>query len=1186
MSEHSSPKLDQELNHDGSFDPDTNPKGSVSSRGPDPNVQQFKASTPDQSVWVNASAGTGKTKVLTDRVLRLLLPQSKSGALINGTAPHRILCLTFTKAAASEMSIRIHGILGKWAVMPEKELHKQLAELLGHDPEPLHIEAARTLFAEVIDSAGGLQIMTIHSFCQSVLGRFPLEAGLKPYFTALEERQAAQLLKQAQKTVLHQARSNKGSPLNEALQNVSAQLNHDHFDAMIQNIASERAQFEKIHQAHFDMEGLYTALCAYLEVDPVKDAQAMTRDACDDRNFAKDDLLLAARTMIESGSKTDVKNGQVISNWLTKSPQERALGFQEYASCYLTDKEKIRKDLAYNDSKKALENIDEILRKEAQRIEILIDDKKRLACAKNTYALFVLAKEILDCYDALKREKNALDFDDLILKTKALLTGALHGRTGSMMAPWVLFKLDQGLDHILIDEAQDTNPEQWEIIDALCTEFYDGVGAHDDIERTVFVVGDEKQSIYSFQRASPEEFTRMRDEISRRIERADKRWEPVAMNISFRSVQAVLDSVDLVFSCPEHAQGLGLEPIKHISYRHRQGGQVTLWPKFESQKTESTDFWTQSHEISSSASGSALCAEFIAGQIQNWLSTGEKLVSQGRPIDAGDIMVLVRKRSAFVAQLMRALKLRNIPVAGADRMILGEQLAVEDIMAALSFVLWPDDDLTLACLLKSPLIGLSEEQLFDLCYERVGSLWDALRASSDQSYKPVVNYLRELLALGQQHSPYEVMTHLLSHPCPADPLSGLRAMKRRLGEDCLDPLQELQNTALAYEASHIPTMQGFVQSLKAEKNEIKREMEEGAGQVRIMTVHASKGLEAPIVILPDTLRSMKKSNTQVAENLLWPQKTGLKLPLWSPRKAMNFEAYSEAAKHIEAAQDAEYRRLLYVAMTRAEDRLYITGFGGKADSKRKPLEDSWYNMIAKVFEQNNQISPDKDGHLTLRYEQMKEVEVKKDQQSNADADYTPPEWLYRAAPQEPSPPRPLMPSRPSMPEPEAVSPLEGNVAQRFKRGNLTHKLLQILPDLPDEKRISAAERYLAHFGSEFSRDVQSSIISEVMALLQDDTFAPIFGPGSMAEVPLSGLIHNKTLVSGQVDRLLIKDDTIWIIDYKTNRPPPQKVDDVPQIYQAQMQSYADLLAQIYPAHTIHAALLWTYGPSLMPLPLK
>ena len=1186
MSDSLSPKQMHKMPQDGSFDPNLAPQDAVSSRGPDPNVQQFKASTPDQSVWVNASAGTGKTKVLTDRVLRLLLPQLQAGVFKPGTQPHRILCLTFTKAAASEMAIRINGILGEWAVMDEGKLQGQLDELLGHQAKSEQISVARKLFAQVIDSAGGLQIMTIHSFCQSVLGRFPLEAGLKPYFSALEEGQAAQLLKQAQRTVLRRARSHKGSPQAEALHTVSAQLNNDQFDAMIQKIASERAQFEKVMQTHFGVEGFFTALCAYLDVDPATSMHELVQLACDDQVVAADDLKMAGRALIDSGAKGDVARGQVICDWLAKPAHERVNDFQEYASCFLTNDGRIRSRLSVKASKQILGNIDDILSNEALRIVNLNEKKARILCAKNTANLFVLAKDILDQYSALKREKNALDFDDLILKTKALLGGALHDGQGDMMAPWVLYKLDQGLDHILIDEAQDTNPEQWDIIDALCTEFYDGIGAQDETERTVFVVGDEKQSIYSFQRASPDEFTRMRVAISQRIEQANKRWEPVAMNISFRSVQAVLDAVDMVFSIPEHAQGLGLDEIKHISHRRREGGQVTLWPRFETQKTESADLWTHAHGISSSASGSAQAAEFIAKQIESWLSSKEELVSQGRPIDAGDIMVLVGKRSAFVAQLTRALKLRNIPVAGADRMVLSEQLAVEDIMAVLSFMLWPGDDLTLACLLKSPLIGLSEEALYDLCYQRPGTLWEALQNSTSGDYAPIKDYLGDMLSLGRTSGPYDLIAHILSHPCPADSISGLRAMKKRLGQDCVDPLQELQNAALAFESNSIPSLQGFVQSINTQTSNIKREMEEGAGQVRIMTIHASKGLQAPIVILPDTLRMSKASGGQASERLLWPQKTAIEFPLWSPRKELDFDAYTQAAQKIEAANDAEYRRLLYVAMTRAEDRLYITGFGGQSDGKRKPLDDSWYNMIAHAFENNDQVAGDQDGYLTLRYEQMKEPKIKESKTAHHDKDIAAPQWIYKVAPQEPTPPRPLIPSRPSLLEPEAVSPLQSNVAQRFKRGNLTHKLLQILPDLPSDNRLSAAQRYLSHFGSDFSQTVQDSIVSEVMALLEDTTFAPIFGKGSLAEVPISGLLDDTTLVSGQIDRLLIGQDAIWIIDYKTNRPPPEHVQDVPPIYQAQMQSYADLLTKIYPGRTIHAALLWTYGPSLMPLELK
>lgn len=363
------------------------------------------------------------------------------------------------------------------------------------------------------------------------------------------------------------------------------------------------------------------------------------------------------------------------------------------------------------------------MKEEAQRLLSLQEQINKANCAALTRDLMLLGGEIIRHYTELKTRHGVLDFDDLIALTTTLLSGEGNTHKLDLMPSWVLYKLDQGLDHILIDEAQDTNPEQWTIIKALAEEFFAGMGAKDDVLRTIFTVGDEKQSIYSFQRASPEEFDIMRAHFDARINEAALQWDNVNLNTSFRSTRSVLEAVDLVFA----QQGLNFDPgfsdIKHISARDGQAGLVELWPLFESETLEPPDPWEPPITITDARSGASLCAEAVAETIQGWIENGEMLESHDRPIQAGDIMILVRTRTAFVNQLIRGLKTRNIPVAGHDRMILNEQLAVQDLMALAEFSLLPSDDLTLACLLKSPLLGLSEEALYNLAVDRAGSLW-------------------------------------------------------------------------------------------------------------------------------------------------------------------------------------------------------------------------------------------------------------------------------------------------------------------------------------------------------------------------------------------------------------------------------------------------------------------------------
>ncbi len=1124
----------------------------------DPNVRQRMASDPDSSVWVSASAGTGKTKVLTDRVLRLLMPRSEG---IPGTPPHKILCLTFTKAGASEMTLRLNKTLGNWAVWPDERLEEELKELLGRAPSQNDKQAARRLFAQVVDTPGGLKIMTIHALCQSVLGRFPLEAGIAPGFTPLEE-EAENLLQDA----LNRTLSNPPEPVASALDLIFRYTNEEQFTALLKGMVAERYRLGQLLRQHFGIDGLYTAICTYLDVQPGQAPEDILLESCQDAALDKDALQDAARAMGDYGTpKTDRPRAAIIADFLQKDPAERTVMFGAYVNVFLTQKHGLRdKPITANVEKRASGTL-AVIESEALRLQDVLNRQKSALCAQLTRDLLLLGESILQEYQNLKARQNALDFDDLILKTLDLL------KLDNKGARWVMYKLDQGLDHILIDEAQDTNPEQWRIIEALADEFFSGQGARDDITRTLFTVGDEKQSIYSFQRASPEEFTRMRGDFEIKINSADALFEEVDLDISFRSVKSVLDSVDAVFT------DWG---AKHKSFRtltKGQAGHVELWPLFETEKDKDDNPWSPPVGIRERQSGAAKCAAFVADRIKEWLESGETLPSHGRPVKPGDIMILMRTRNAFTAQLTRALKQRNIPVSGLDRMLLGEQLAVQDLMAAANFALMPADDLSLACLLKSPLIGWNDERLYQIAIEREGTLWNAVK----QQETPEASYLQSLIALAGVAHPYDFFSHILHTTCPAHPHSGLQAIKARLGEDALDPLEEFLNAALRYERDHIPGLQGFAHYFDNHQREIKRELQEAGGEVRIMTVHGAKGLQAPIVILPDTTLT---GAARKQDRLVWPahniHKTNRSVPLWSPREDTDCNGFTEAYQSAKARLDEEYRRLLYVAMTRAEDRLYVTGYKGE----KSILPDSWYYSVENGLKSTDGVEQTPDG-LKLTNPQTRDTgDQEQESATQPPENIEIPAWLYSPAPEEPDPPAPLIPSRPSREdEPAALSPLQPDDQCRFRRGNITHKLLQFLPDLTPEKRRAAAEKYIAENAADLEAALQAQIAAETIAVLEHPDFAEIFGPGAMAEVPISGLLPDKRLVSGQIDRLIITDQSVLIVDFKTNHPPPKDPSGVPEIYRRQMQAYHDVLKLIYPGQIIRCALLWTDGPRLMEL---
>ena len=1129
----------------------------------DANVAQRRAASPAASVWVSASAGTGKTKVLTDRVLALLL---------DGTEPHRILCLTFTRAAAAEMSNRINRRLGVWAACSDDKLADQIAEITGTAPDAETCARARALFAQVLDVPDSMKINTIHAFCESLLRRFPLEAGVAPHFQLVDERTAAEALHAARDAVLAHARRGDDEALAAALGEVAGRVNEDDFAKLLSDLSSERGRLRRVIDGHGGVAGLAARLFGLLGVGETETEASIIDAACDEPAFDSDGLRRACAALAQ-GSDADQGRGAGIAGWI-EDPDSRHRGFDDYVRIFLTTGHQPRKTLITKAAAATAPDAADTLLREAERL-VAVDGRRRaLVTARATAALVRLGEALLAAYEAHKQAHALLDYDDLILRARRLLE-----QDGG--ASWVLFKLDGGIDHVLIDEAQDTNPDQWAVVRALAGEFYAGEDAREKA-RTVFAVGDPKQSIYSFQRADPKQFEDTRTHFEQRVRAVEQRWDTVDLDISFRSVPAVLAAVDAVFSQPAAQDGVAAEgqAIRHIPFRANQAGVVELWPAVAPDDDEAALPWEAATEPRRQAAPAARLAQVIAGRIRRWIDDGEMLESKNRPVRPGDIMVLVRQRTGFVDEMVRALKQRNVPVAGVDRMVLTEQLAVMDLVALGRFLLLPEDDLTLATVLKGPLFGLDDDDLFDLAWDRgEASLWHELgrRSAEKPEFRAAHDELAGLLARADFAPPAELFSDVLVRR------GGRRKIAARLGADANDPLDEFLALALAFERVHPPSLQGFLQWIEEGEAEIKRDLEHGIrDEVRVMTVHGAKGLQAPIVFMPDTLSVPVQSPA-----LLWH---GGEVPLWPPRRA--FEENISAALRGEAntRRGQEYRRLLYVAMTRAEDRLYICGWHGR----RSAPDSCWYRLAEDAFSQIGQpIAFDftddapQEGWTGegYRLETPQQGKTEKDGDASrfAPPPETPPGWALTDAPAEDIPPRPLAPSRPADDEPAPRSPLGADRGAAFRRGNLIHALLQSLPEIEADRRVDVARRFLAREVHQLTAEQQADYAAEVLTVLDDADFAALFGTASRAEVPLTGCINGR-VISGRLDRLVVSDGTVAIVDYKTNRPPPERPEDVAPVYLRQMAAYRAVLAQIYPGFTIDCCLLWTDGPRLMSLP--
>jgi ATP-dependent helicase/nuclease subunit A len=1121
-----------------------------------------RASNPKVSAWVDASAGTGKTTVLTDRVLRLLL---------DGASPDRILCITFTRAAAAEMSNRIIERLGRWAVRNDAELVQELYELTGERPDAAMQTRARQLFAAIVDAPAGFRIQTIHAFCQSVLRRFPLEAGLAPHFDLLDDRTAGELLAEARQNVLIEAGRAPAGPLGRALGVLVEYMDERGFAALIQAVLSARRRLSQAIEDHHGVGLLVPRMWRGLGLEPGEHAAAILAEACRDGAVDCAALRHACETLM-SGSATDQKRAEGITAWI--AADDRIAGWATYIRHYLTLEGQPSGSYARTKAHKAMAHI---LEPEALRLVAVMDRLRCAATASATEAMLVMADEIFRFYEASKSARALLDYDDLIEVTRKLVESD---------TAWVLYKLDGGIDHLLVDEAQDTNPEQWRIIQALAKEFFAGEGAR-DANRTVFVVGDGKQSIYSFQGADPTALGPMRRYFEQQLKNIEQTLQPVDLTKSFRSTDPVLRLVDSVFASPDARAGVHDDPdveLVHELSRVDAPGLVELWPISEPDADDEVlEPWALPDAPKNRRDPEQDLANRIADTIRDWIVKREPLEPGGTPIGAGDVMILVRRRTRFVAPLIRALKARDVPVAGVDRLALTEPLAIQDLMALGRFLLLPEDDLTLAALLKSPLIGLDEDRLFILAHGRQGSLWNALLAAAEtdaRAFEPARAWLAKLLAEVDFARPFELYAGVLASPCPGDANgSGRRALWKRLGPDALDPLDEFLSAALDYEQRHAPTLEGFIGWLEASDAEIKRELAGRGDSVRIVTVHGAKGLEAPIVFLPDTMQ-VPSANT--GPQLLWQVEDGdaRPIPYWSPRADLRPTLCGNLGTASHQAGLREYRRLLYVALTRARDRLYIGGWHGK----RRPPDGHWYGLVATGMRSlNAQEIAEEDGRMKLRVDYAGTGRAAAPAARPQAATAVPlPDWARRKPSPEPRPFVPLAPSRIEVPgatDPAARSPATAAESAKFLRGRAIHRLLQFLPDIAAADRGRAAERLL----SDMPPQDRPKMLEQAVSVIDSPDYARFFGPSSRAEVPIVGRIGVRG-IAGRIDRLLVEPERVTIVDFKTGRIPSGGADEVPPSYLAQMAAYRAVLRQIYPKRAIDLVLVWTDGPAAVMLP--
>ncbi len=1162
---------------------------------------QNAAAEPTLSAWVSANAGSGKTFVLVKRVIRILL---------SGTPAHKILCLTFTKTAAAEMQNRLFSTLSQWAVMGDDMLIIEVKDVAGIDLQIDELSTARRLFAQALETPGGLKIQTIHAFCERILHIFPIEAGISPQFEVIDERTSQEMLTVIKRKILHEALDVKGH-FGNSMMLISQYVNEQKFDELLGGLIKNRSKIAKLIGYDFADISAQNAplgnaigqLGASLKIgDLLVEADELGQDIvsyyqdilADKQHWPTKDLRKLMSLLKEDGRSNNMKLATSINAAI--SAESASISADKYFDIFLTKtrQPKSAKWITANLLKENPDICDRLAKEKASAL-VKFETLSAVKLYQASAALFEIGNAIMWQFLQKKQASSMVDYDDLINITANLLNGKSSNDKGQ--TAWVLFKLDNGLDHILIDEAQDTSPAQWAVIEPLVQEITAGEGAREDA-RSLFVVGDEKQSIYKFQGADRAEFKRKEASFEDAFHHANMDWRHIPLSLSFRSAPCVLEAVDRVFGFATAASGVyddfakviksGKLNARHFANR-KVGGVVELWPIEQGSVVEPPNAWRAPVDEASPISPSRQLADKIADKIALWLHQKRKLKSTQQSIRPGDILILVRRRNDFVNALIKAIKKHNIPVAGIDRIRVRNELIVEDLISLGKFCLLPKDELTLAIILKSPMIGIDDDALFELAYGRDENLWLCLKHNNELKWQAIYKMLDKWLKMSQNLRPFDFYMQVLAN-------DGIRKkLIARLGIDALDPLDEFLNLVETFELTHLADLSYLIKWIESDDEELKREIDQQKDEIRIMTVHGAKGLESNIVILPDTCGLPQKSR---GEDLAFyfadkaAEFGNQDFAYWRPNKDIEPTLVKQVKASNYIKEIEEYHRLLYVAMTRAGDELYVAGYS------KKPASDdaeyfNWYQLVKQAMLGWAEEVEDINGEMVLRFEAEGELEKSTQNVDQSKQKSNLPSWAkqtIKAIKQRDtiySPSTLLEDTQDKIFEPSniRISPLLAEDNQnRFLRGNIIHKLLENVPKIDKDQQNIAIDRYLQRFTDQFDSKTLSEIKAEVVKIMQDIRFSKLFSSNAQSEVSIVGKIEHlgrQKLISGQIDRLYIQDNKILILDYKSNRPPPNKVELVSKQYLGQMAAYRAILRQTYPDHKIEAALLWTYNSHLM-----
>lgn len=831
--------------------------------------QSIIASNPENSCWVFASAGSGKTKILVDRILRLLLAD---------ISPSKILCLTFTKVAAAEMEERINNRLAWLVLLNDEELRLFLQNLTGKSPNNELLKKARIIFVKTIDAESRIKVQTIHSFCQGLMKIFPFEAGIKPAFEVMEESAEKLMLEQALKETIVDDKNS------EMIKAISAKIDEGSLADLLSALLAKKEKMSFDAKEVFDLfkvpfdeneQDIFSPLSPW-DTETRHELRPALRESSSSmskrhvgifikffNSLKREEIFELVSSLENSGLSTNEKIANRIKDFFAKPNLEN---FNQYRLAFFTEVNKPRKIPG-----KLADQVIRIADQQRYLIENFDEELNSFLLAKDSFLLIKFAQAVLANYSRLKNKHALLDYNDLIIESNKLLTNP-------DFSEWVKMKMDGSFDHVLIDESQDTNRQQWSIIKALCDDFFSGLSLSNN-QRSIFIVGDEKQSIFSFQGAEPdissEIFNYFKDKFG-------EQFKKIELHDSYRSTPEILAAVDKIFLNPQRKSAItkASEFTGHRATIERKG-LFNLWQREEN-------------------------IENLIEKIGDW-------VKEKNP---QDVMILLRNRTnGLFDGLVKKLQQEQIPFTSTAKSSFSENLIIQDFLAAAKFALLPQDDLNLACLLKSPFFDFSEDDLLKICLkknENQTSIYKALEGTV------VREKLDQLITNAKKFDCFEFFYSL-----EYQDLSGLETINKFL----TIVFNFCQNSS--------NNLQKFLEFVEKIDPQISL-AQSGEESLRISTIHGAKGLQAKIVLLADSIYDLRKSPS-VRERILWIND----LPIWCAQKIFENQMVKEFREQKFKQIFDESMRLLYVAMTRAEDELHIAGFGNSTD------QNCWYEIISK-----------------------------------------------------------------------------------------------------------------------------------------------------------------------------------------------------------------------------------------------